>query len=497
MRHLILLYLGVAKQKHTKMLQSKDITKIQEVKTFYKESWVQPEFFAKHLELFHFKQSSAIFNSVKISGVQYWELLKVLLILPFARVKNIQGLMTASHGPSISGEKDVYYRALENQKVDWRKLLLLFISRYLVIDKKSSGTVDDFKCLIFDDTDLPKSGRKIEGISKPFNHVTKQFAFGYKLLVAGYWNGSVFIPVDFSFHREQKESKKKYGLTKKERKAQKKTKRNKYLPVFKRFQELNKKKTDMVVSMFKRINRRSIQVDYILFDSWFTSMKLITELASVNTAVHVIGMYKYNSKITINGKEITINQLKKSRKKLSRSRVMKLYYAEYTGEINGIKVKIFITRRGTNGAWHTVLTTDTSLIFTKAMKIYSTRWAVEVFFKETKQLLGLGKCQSTNFDVQVAHTTIVMIQYLMLSLKHRMEAYETMGGMFKEVERQFIEHKVNERILALIGQILNVLELIVGNIDFIEVMDALIQNSDAFSFLERPPNYKHTYKVAA
>lgn len=497
MKHLVLLYLEVAKRKYTNMLQSKDIAKIQEVKIFFKETWVQPEFFAKHLELFNFKKSSAIFTSVKTSGISYWTLLKVLLVLPFTGVKNIRGLMNAPLAPKVSGEKDTYYRALENQKIDWRKLLLIFISRYLVLDKKFTGSGDDFKCLIFDDTDLPKSGRKIEGLSKTFNHVTKQFIFGYKLLLAGYWNGSVFIPVDFSFHRENKENKQKYGLTKKQRKEQKKTKRSKSLPVFKRFRELNIKKTDMVVSMFKRINKRNMKVDYILFDSWFTSMKLIKELRSVNTNVHVLGMYKYNSKIIVNGVEMTIKQLRKRGEKLSRSRIMNLYYLEYIGEIEGVKVKVFLTRRGTNGAWHTVLTTDTSLIFTKAMKIYNTRWAIEVFFKEAKQLLGLGKCQSTNFDVQVAHTTITMIQYLMLSLKHRMEAYETIGGMFKDIEYQFIKHKINERILVLIGEILSVLELIVGGIDFVEVTEKLIQNSDAFSFLEKIPIQENQGRLAA
>lgn len=469
------------------MLQSKDIVKIQEVKIFFKETWVQPEFFAKHLELFNFKKSSTIFTSVKTSGISYWVLLQTLLILPFSGAKNIRGLMDSPLAPEVTGEKDTYYRALENQKIDWRNLLLLFIDRYLALDKRFTGTVDDFKCLIFDDTDLPKSGKKIEGISKTFNHVTKQYILGYKLVLAGYWNGSVFIPLDFSIHREQKGSKNKYGLTNKERKKQKKTKRSKSSPVFKRFQELNKKKTDMVVSMFKRINKRSMKVDYILFDSWFTSMKLIKELRAVNAKVQILGMYKYNSKIVVNGVGITIKQLRKASKKLSRSRTMNLYYPEYVGEIDGVNVKVFLTRRGKNGAWHTVLSADTSLIFTKAMKIYNTRWAIEVFFKEAKQLLGLGKCQSTNFDVQVAHTTITMIQYLMLSLKHRMEAYETIGGMFKDIEHQLIEHKINERILVLIGEILCVLELIVGDIDFIEVTERLIQNSEVFNFLEKVP----------
>jgi hypothetical protein len=176
---------------------------------------------------------------------------------------------------------------------------------------------------------------------------------------------------------------------------------------------------------------------------------------------------------------------------------MKLYYFEYVGEIDGVKVKLFLTKRGTNGAWHTVLSTETSLTFTKAMKVYNTRWTIEVFFKEAKQLLGLGKYQSTNFDVQIAQTTITMIQYLILSLKHRMEAYETIGGMFKEVKQDFIEHKLNERILALVGEILSILELIIGNIDFIQVIASLMRNSDILAFAEKVPDHENISKLAA
>ena len=112
----------------------------------------------------------------------------------------------------LSAEKDTYYRALTNQKMDWRNLLLLFVKRYLSFDRDFTGPKDDYKCLIFDDTDIAKRGKKIEGVSKVFDHVDHRFIFGFKLLVAGYWNGSVFIPVDFSFHRENKDNKgKKYG----------------------------------------------------------------------------------------------------------------------------------------------------------------------------------------------------------------------------------------------------------------------------------------------
>ncbi len=466
------------------MLRNKDIAKIQEIKILFQDSWAQPEFFSKHLELFKFSKTSKLFLSVKESGVPFWEVMKVLLVLPFIDIKNVGSLFNSPVGIKSKGQKDVYYRALSNQRINWRNLLLLFVKRSLQIDQRFTAPKDKVKCLIFDDTDIEKTGKKIEGISKIHNHVTKRFIFGYKLLVAGYWNGSVFIPVDFSFHRENKENKiKKYGLSKKELRKQRKVNRDKKLPVYKRFKELNSKKTEMVVQMFRRINQRKITVDYILFDSWFTSMGLIKKLMSINKGINIIGMYKYNSKLVVDGRLLTIKQLRKHRSKIKRSRSMKLYYFQYVAEIDGVKVKVFITKRGVNGAWHTIISTNGNLTFMRTMEIYNIRWSIEVFFKEAKQLLGLGKSQSINFDVQVAQATVTMIQYLLVSLKYRMEAYETIGGMFKDIKQDYIEHNLNERLLLAIIEILSVLELIIGNIDFEETIGKLILYSDSLGFL--------------
>lgn len=480
------------------MLQNKDIAKIQEVKTFFKDTWTQPEFLVKHLELLNFSKTSKLFKSVKQSGVPFWDLIKLILALPFMDMGSLGSVFNGSAPVETKAQKDTYYRALTNQKMDWRNLLLLSVKRYLSLDDRFTTPGDGHKCLIFDDTDIGKRGKKIEGVSKIFDHVDHRFIFGFKLLVAGYWNGSVFIPVDFSFHRENKDNKnKKYGLSKKQRKQQKKTKRDKGLPVAKRFKELNLKKTDMLVDMFKRINQRKIEVDYILTDSWFTSMNLIKKLLGVNKNVHVIGMYKYNSKVSIDGKEHSIKQLKKRKKKVSRERSLKLYYLQYVGEIDGVKVKVFISKRGVNGAWHTIMSTNTKLTFKKMIGIYSTRWTIEVFFKEAKQLLGLGKCQSTNFDVQVAQTTITMLRYLLISLKHRMEAYQTIGGIFTNIKQDYVEHKLNKRLLLAIVDILEVLELLVEDIDINSIARKLVLYSESLAFLNNPPNLANNSKLAA
>ena len=58
------------------MLQNKDIAKIQELKTLFKDSWIQPEFLSKHLEIFKFSKTSKLFGAVKKSGIPFWEIMK-------------------------------------------------------------------------------------------------------------------------------------------------------------------------------------------------------------------------------------------------------------------------------------------------------------------------------------------------------------------------------------------------------------------------------------
>jgi len=480
------------------MLQDKDIAKIQEIKTFFTDSWIQPEFFSKQFELFDFTKASKIFMAIKKSGVPVWDIIKLLLILPFSNAKNIHSLYSTKMAPEVKGQKDTYYRLLSNQKINWRNILLLFAKRYLKLDAKFSKPTDDTNCLIFDDTEIVKTGKTIEGLSKIHSHVTRTFVFGFKLLVAGYWNGSVFIPVDFSFHRESKDNtKKKYGLTKKEHKNQKRTKREKGTAVLKRFKELNSKKNDIIVQMFKRVNQRKISVDYILIDSWFTTITLLNKLIRVNSSINIIGMYKYNSKVIIGDRERTIKQLRNSKKGIKRSRLTGFYHMSFIGEINGLTLKVFLTRKGKNGAWHTIISTDTSLSFNRMIEVYNIRWSIEVFFKEAKQLLGLGKSQSTNFDVQVAQTTITMIQYLLISLKYRMEAYETINGLFKDVKQDYIEHKLNERLMSVIIEILLVLDFLGVEFNFETTISNLISYSEKFRFLKNTENMPNIYKLAS
>ena len=119
-------------------------------------------------------------------------------------------------------------------------------------------------------------------------------------------------------------------------------------------------------------------------------------------------------------------------------------------------LKLFMSRYPRQKEWRVFVTTDTSLSYVKMMETYSIRWSIEVFFRECKQCLGLGKCQSQAFDAQIASTTIVFILYSLLSYLKRMGSYETLGGLFRMAQQDVCEKNMAEKLFALFEELLAV-----------------------------------------
>jgi hypothetical protein len=117
---------------------------------------------------------------------------------------------------------------------------------------------------------------------------------------------------------------------------------------------------------------------------------------------------KENIRYTL-GKQMNYRHINNSIDEITRCRKLKLHCKDAEVMLEGIVVTLFFTRQGNGGKWKVFLTTDTRLSFVQLIEIYRIRWSIEVFFKEAKQLLNLGGCQSNDFDAQIADTTISMI----------------------------------------------------------------------------------------
>ena len=127
------------------------------------------------------------------------EKLFLLLLFPLFKVSNPYNFPGSRLAQELPAGKDQFYRLLNNGSVSWR------IVGYKVFGRlkrllESRGETSCPTCLIADDSDLPKTGRRMEMIGKVFSHVTHNMILGFKMLTLAYSDGKTLLPVDFSLH---------------------------------------------------------------------------------------------------------------------------------------------------------------------------------------------------------------------------------------------------------------------------------------------------------
>jgi len=471
------------------MLQSKDINKISELKNGFTPRWLEPDFILSSLKCFSFSALCKCLAPLKQRGYSFESIFSCLICLPFLGLQTIHSFTGSVMAEHIEARKDVFYRLKNNVMICWRMILWLFGLKCIkLIAAQGKNNIDALKCLILDDSDLAKTGRYIEKVSRIFDHVSRRYILGFKLLAMGYWDGVSFIPLDFSLHRERgSNADKPFGLKKKEYRKQYRKKREKGSHSWDRAKEADSTKIESALKMFWRAISQGIKVDYLLMDSWFTCEAFIKAVRKVKKqTVHLIGMYKTpKTKFNYQGDMLTHSQIRNKLGKEKRCRKLRLHYKEAIVDYNGIPIKMFFSRKGTNGKWRVFVTTNTELSFIKMIEIYQIRWTVEVFFKEAKQLLGLGKCQSNDFDAQIADTTITMIQYILLTLKYRFEHYETKGALFNQVKEGIIQSRLDERLWGLFIELLRLIEELFDGIDEMELWEKILNDERVYEMISR------------
>ncbi len=441
------------------MLQNKDRIIVSELKDFFTSSEKAINSIFTLLSSLKLSEKYLGIESKNNNEIRNINKLFFLLLFPFFEIKTPYHYKTSPLYQAFKLGKDIFYRFTNNSLINWRNLSYK-INILLIRKTESKSTENETpKCLIIDDTDLPKTGRKIELISRVFSHVTHTSILGFKGLFMGYFDGKSFFAIDFSLHGEKGKNKKKpYGLTIKQGKERYSKQRDKFTPSYERKEEYFTTKIQSMISMIRMAINKGLRFEYVLVDSWFTCYELVNFIKTRKINTNLIGMlkmgktrYLFNNK-SLTSKEI-INLLRKT-KKVKRSKQLSCYYCEALVDYKGIEVKLFFSKTSRRGKWSVLLTTDLSLKFEQAYKIYAIRWQIEVFFRDSKQYLGLGKNQSQDFDSQISSTTLTMLQYNILSVVKRFSDYESLGELFRASKAETIELTVAEKVWLLIIQIL-------------------------------------------
>ena len=462
------------------MLRDKGKKKIEEIKADFNPNEFNEEKITSIFKALKISESLKEFNCLKQNGYSVKMVLSLLLVALVTGQKTVSSSLSSLQEHGITIGKDVFYRLKNNENICWRRILWHIVMKFIQISLSTALPDESDKphCLIFDDTTIKKSGKKMEKMGRVWDHVEQRSILGFKILIMLYWDGKSFIPADFSIHREKgKKESKQYGMSKKELRRQYSKKRSRQSESDKRVKELDIKKIEMMLRMFYNAIYRCLRIDYVLVDSWFTCEALIN--AVISQDVHLIGMYKIaTTKFSYRGQQLTYSEINSRISKQQRCRSLKYHYKRADVMYGDTPLTLFFSRQGTKGKWKVFLTTDTSLSFKRLVELYQIRWTIEVFNKEAKGLLNLGGCQSSNFDAQVADTTISMIAYILLSFRFRYEYYESKGALYRSMNAEFLRITIDIRLWKLFLETIQVIaEILV--IDSDELLKRILTNPEA------------------
>ena len=419
------------------------------------------------------------------------QVFQILVLLPFFAIKGFSHYDSSVLNRMFGGKKDVLYSFASQDNINWRKIIYritIWLMTKVIVrsDHKKSNLP---RVLIADDTDLPKTGMHMESIGKIFSHVHQKCILGYKALMLCWSDARTQFVLDFSLHGEKgKVEGKEQGLTSGQRGQRYKRERDKDSHVAKRKEEYFMSKGAKLLEMVKTAIRYKIPFEYLLVDSWFTCTELVDFVCRSHKKFHLLGMAKMgNTKYKtaqwgeMSAKAI-INKLKAT-KKVRYSRRYRCHYAEIEVLLGKHSVKLFFCKRGKKETWKVLLTTDLSIGFIRAYEIYSMRWSIEVFFSDSKRILGLARCSSRDFSAQIAHVSLVIIRYNLLASIKRTYDYDTIGGLFGDMYLGVQELTVVEKIWAIILEVIAVVaELIDADSD--ELIMQVIENDKRLAALK-------------
>ncbi len=96
------------------------------------------------------------------------QLVKLLVLYPFFSVKTPAAYADSALCKLFSCKKDTFYRLMDDGRIDWRRLLHSINRQLIGLLNRRADAKGATRCLILDDTDLPKRGCKAEGLGRCF-----------------------------------------------------------------------------------------------------------------------------------------------------------------------------------------------------------------------------------------------------------------------------------------------------------------------------------------
>lgn len=286
--------------------------------------------------------------------------------------------------------------------------------------------------IALDDVLLPKPFAKALALCFwDYDHAARRNCFGQRLVFVVWSNGTLVIPLLFAVW--QKDPTRKPRSKKKRRrqtrpppakKGPRKRRRRTRKTVVKRRVRLAsgaryRTKNELARLLVWRLVRRGLPVEYVLFDNWYAAednFRLFERLG-----LKWVTRTKSNYKLAYNEQALTAQKIAESVKKTNYH-----YYASLSARARSfavqrgarpLKLTVIKDDRGPEGGrTKYLLTNATALDCCQVIAWYRRRWLIEVFFRDCKQYLGLGRCEARLAEEIIGHIALVCVAYTILQL---------------------------------------------------------------------------------
>ena len=185
-----------------------------------------------------------------------------------------------------------------------------------------------------------------------------------------------------------------------------------------------KKVTEMAAELIEELQPPTGVKVCVLFDSYYLCPVVVK--ACRKRDFRFVSTLKSNRNLFKNGRKLKAgtygpNLFKRSRKKTfylkkSQGTVRYRYVDAGPMKVSDLgKLHVLFSRK--NGARKPLglVTDDPKLSAIQIIKTYNLRWSIEVFFKDSKQLLGLGQYQNLSYEAAVTHLHLVCFAYALLT----------------------------------------------------------------------------------
>ena len=368
-------------------------------------------FIRRFFTRFHVSSALKAANAYKKKGVPVMEIFQYMFLLIFSNRSMYMNLISGRNTPAFA--KDTVYRFMKMIQINWIRFTTILAGRIIKEAIRPLDSEERVNVLIIDDSMYERNrSKKVELLTKVYDHAKHAYKFGFRMLTLGWSDGNTFLPVN-SILLSSENKKNRINEAKSI---------DKRTVGYKRRTLSMQKGTIAMLELLKAAKSSSIPAKYVLFDSWFSSPSTLHAVKEIG--YDVIGMVKKTPKMFFryNGEDMSLISIyNRNKKRRGRSKYLLSVTVDVVKDGAVIPAKVvYVRNRNKRKEYLCLISTDVTLSEEEIIRIYGKRWDIEVFFKVCKSYLNLSKeCRSMSYDAMTAHTAVVFTRYMMLSLENR------------------------------------------------------------------------------